>query len=109
LLALVDAVHPSCRLRSTRSHTVQGPWLADRRPAMAHRDFDYDRDYGLVPDLVKQFVVYLYRHIRSDWQGQQHWAWHTAAGQLLSAAYCFWCPDLSVRNLLLALEALALA
>lgn len=31
---------------------------------MAHKDFDYDRDYGLVPDLVKQFVVYLYRHIR---------------------------------------------
>lgn len=32
---------------------------------MAFRDFDYDREYGLVPDLVKQFVVYLYRHIRS--------------------------------------------
>jgi hypothetical protein len=32
---------------------------------MAFRDFDYDREYGIVPDLVKQFVVYLYRHIRS--------------------------------------------
>lgn len=32
---------------------------------MAFRDFDYEREYDLVPDLVKQFVVYLYRHIRS--------------------------------------------
>jgi hypothetical protein len=31
---------------------------------MAFRDFDYEREYGVVPDLVKQFVVYLYRHIR---------------------------------------------
>eukprot|EP00879_Flechtneria_rotunda_P028433 GHRR01030542.1.p1 GENE.GHRR01030542.1~~GHRR01030542.1.p1 ORF type:complete len:257 (+),score=59.36 GHRR01030542.1:165-935(+) len=29
------------------------------------RDYDpYDRDYSSVPDIVKQFVVYLYRHIR---------------------------------------------
>jgi hypothetical protein len=33
---------------------------------MAFRDYDpYERDYGIVPDIVKQFVVYLYRHIRS--------------------------------------------
>uniref|UniRef100_A0A383V606 Eukaryotic translation initiation factor 3 subunit L n=1 Tax=Tetradesmus obliquus TaxID=3088 RepID=A0A383V606_TETOB len=32
---------------------------------MAFRDYDpYERDYGIVPDIVKQFVVYLYRHIR---------------------------------------------
>lgn len=31
------------------------------------RDFEYERDYNMVPDLVKQFVVYLYRHIRSVW------------------------------------------
>jgi hypothetical protein len=31
---------------------------------MAFRDYDFERDYGLVPDIVKQFVVYLYRHIR---------------------------------------------
>lgn len=39
---------------------------------MAFRDFDYEREYGLVPDLVKQFVVYLYRHIRSVQSEEQH-------------------------------------
>eukprot|EP00878_Enallax_costatus_P018641 GHUV01019632.1.p1 GENE.GHUV01019632.1~~GHUV01019632.1.p1 ORF type:complete len:140 (+),score=23.29 GHUV01019632.1:251-670(+) len=33
---------------------------------MAYRgEYDvYERDFGIVPDIVKQFVVYLYRHIR---------------------------------------------
>jgi hypothetical protein len=37
---------------------------------MVFRDYDYEREYGIVPDIVKQFVVYLYRHIRSAaaWQ-----------------------------------------
>jgi hypothetical protein len=71
---------------------------------MAHKDFDYDRDYGLVPDLVKQFVVYLYRHIRSEWQGQQHWAWYTAVGKLLIAAYGLYYISLSAGKMLPALE-----
>lgn len=35
---------------------------------MAYRgEYDaYERDFGIVPDIVKQFVVYLYRHIRSE-------------------------------------------
>lgn len=35
---------------------------------MAGREYPdaFERDYGgVVPDIVKQFVVYLYRHIRS--------------------------------------------
>jgi hypothetical protein len=33
---------------------------------MAYRDpgEGFERDIGLVPDIVKQYVVYLYRHIR---------------------------------------------
>eukprot|EP00775_Hariotina_reticulata_P005213 gene5213-5451_t len=32
---------------------------------MAYDRFDpYERDFGITPDIVKQFVVYLYRHIR---------------------------------------------
>ena len=33
---------------------------------MAYRDQPeaYEREIGIVPDIVKQYVVYLYRHIR---------------------------------------------
>lgn len=52
----------ACSLEVTRS---AGPEAGRVVAIMAFRDFEYDREYGMVPDLVKQFVVYLYRHIRS--------------------------------------------
>lgn len=56
--------------------------VGTRSSSMAYRgEYDvFERDFGIVPDIVKQFVVYLYRHIRSG---------HTA-GQLFTSSTAPW-------------------
>lgn len=106
IFGLLTPAPLACRLRLTSTRVTRSRQAVEAIswPAMAFRDFEYERDYGLVPDLVKQFVVYLYRHIR--WAAAPGWGLEQA---IRAARGCRWFLGVYMLNLHKAAAALGRA